>query len=236
MLALLLVACGNAAGCLIGGALERQHEFATRLASGPAVRESFDEVVAENCSSVLIASAAGSRSRRGPVTFSSAPPLQQACRGRPEIRIGAMTFGLGAIISLTCRRRALSSPVSRPPGPAPCRSCTPFAAQPRHAQARAILIGAEAALSVALLAGAALLGEGFYALQFADPGFDPRHVLTTRLRCRRYPAGPVLAGFYVSSNVERSPASRTPLWSTAACRRVWRERPVPQGRRGVEAG
>jgi hypothetical protein len=33
-LALLLVACGNAAGLLIGGALERQHEFATRLALG----------------------------------------------------------------------------------------------------------------------------------------------------------------------------------------------------------
>jgi putative ABC transport system permease protein len=61
-----------------------------------------------------------------------------------------------------------------------------------------VLIGAEAALSLALLAGAALLARSFYALQFTNPGFDASAVVTTRLSVpqTRYPAGPVLARFY----------------------------------------
>jgi putative ABC transport system permease protein len=53
-------------------------------------------------------------------------------------------------------------------------------------------------LSLALLAGAALLARSFYALQFTHPGFDAGAVVTTRLSVpqARYPAGPVLARFY----------------------------------------
>ena len=71
-------------------------------------------------------------------------------------------------------------------------------ATPRRGRARAVLIGIEAALSLALLAGAGLLIRSFYALQFTNAGFDPAHVITTRLSVpqARYPAGPVLAGFY----------------------------------------
>ena len=51
---------------------------------------------------------------------------------------------------------------------------------------------------MALLVGAALLIRSFYALQLTDPGFDASRVVTTRLSvpAARYPAGPVLAGFY----------------------------------------
>ena len=71
-------------------------------------------------------------------------------------------------------------------------------ADPRRGRGRAALIGLEAALSMALLVGAALLVRSFYALQLTDPGFDPTRVVTTRLSVpsARYPAGPVLAGFY----------------------------------------
>ena len=72
------------------------------------------------------------------------------------------------------------------------------ASTPRRSWGRAALIGLEAALSMALLVGAALLIRSFYALQLTDPGFDPARVVTTRLSppSARYPAGPVLAGFY----------------------------------------
>ena len=51
---------------------------------------------------------------------------------------------------------------------------------------------------MALLVGAVLLIRSFHALQLTDPGFDPAPVVTTRLSApaARYPAGPVLAGFY----------------------------------------
>jgi predicted permease len=59
-------------------------------------------------------------------------------------------------------------------------------------------VALEAALSLALLVGGALLMRSFYALQATDPGFDVARVLTTRISVpgARYPAGPVLAGVY----------------------------------------
>lgn len=119
-------------------------------------------------------------------------------RGSSFARMAAY-FGLGAIISLACtaacalvagfeatRARDLSVVHS-------VRGSTP-----RRGRARAVLIGVEAALSLALLAGAALLARSFYALQFTNPGFEASVVVTTRLSVpqARYPAGPVLARFY----------------------------------------
>ena len=81
---------------------------------------------------------------------------------------------------------------------ATCGSCAGLAldAAARPGPGRAHRL--EAALSMALLVGAALLVRSFYALQLTDPGFDPTRVVTTRLSVpsARYPAGPVLAGFY----------------------------------------
>jgi hypothetical protein len=65
--------------------------------------------------------------------------------------------------------------------PATCRSFTPPAARPRAAPAPGCPHRVEAALSLALLAGAGLLARSFYALQFTNPGFDARHVVTTRI-------------------------------------------------------
>lgn len=199
VLALLLVACGNAAGLLIGGALERQHEFATRLALGASRSRIIRQVVAENLLVGLIASAAGFALASWAGDFLVGAATAAGVPRASEIRIGAMTFGLGAIISLTCTAAcALVAGIeaTRPGALSVVHAVR--GATPRRTRARAILMGAEAALSVALLAGAALLGRSFYALQFTDPGFDPRQLLTTRLSVpqARYPAGPVLAGFY----------------------------------------
>ena len=198
-LALLLVACGNAAGLLVGGAFERRHEFATRLALGASRSRIIRQVVAENLVVGLIASTAGFAlaSWTGDLLIGAA-----TAAGVPrasEIRIDWMTFGVGAMISLTCTTACalIAGFEATRPGALSVVHAT-RGATPRRARARAVLIGVEAALSVALLAGAALLGRSFYALQFTDPGFDPSRVLTTRLSVpqARYPAGPVLAAFY----------------------------------------
>ena len=199
VLALLLVACGNAAGLLIGGALERQHEFATRLALGASRSRIIRQVVAENLIVGLIAAAAGFALASWAGDFLVGAATAAAVPRASEIRIGGMTFGLGAIISLTCTAACAlvaAFEATRPGALSVVHAVR--GSTPRRARARAILIGVEAALSVALLAGAALLGRSFYALQFTDPGFDPSHVLTTRISVpqTRYPAGPVLAGFY----------------------------------------
>jgi putative ABC transport system permease protein len=56
----------------------------------------------------------------------------------------------------------------------------------RHTRLRQVLIVAEVALSVVLLAGAGLLFRSFIRLQAVDAGFTPEQVLTARLS----PAGP----------------------------------------------
>lgn len=199
VVALLLVACGNAAGLLIGGALERRHEFATRLALGASRPRIIRQVVAENLIVGLIAASAGFAIASWAGDFLIGAATAAGLPRASEIRIGAMTFGLGAIVSLACtaacaliaafdatRARDLSVVHS-------VRGSTT-----RRSRARAVLIGVEAALSLALLAGAALLARSFYALQFTNPGFDASAVVTTRLSVpqARYPAGPVLARFY----------------------------------------
>ena len=199
VIALMLVACGNAAGLLIGGALARQHEFATRLALGASRARIVRQVVAENLVVGLLAAAAGfalawwaSDLLVGAATAAGVPRAS-------EISIGPRTFAVGVVLSLACTivcalvtaleaTRAGDLRVVRGAG----------ASTPRRGRGRAALIGLEAALSMALLVGAALLIRSFYALQLTDPGFDPARVVTTRLSApsARYPAGPVLAGFY----------------------------------------
>jgi putative ABC transport system permease protein len=199
VVALLLVACGNAAGLLIGGALERQHEFATRLALGASRSRIIRQIVAENLIVGLVAAAAGFAIASWAGDFLIGAAASAGVPRASEIRIGATTFLLGAMVSLACTTASALAAAFEATRPRDLslvhavRSSTP-----RRARARSVLIGVEAALSLALLAGAGLLARSFYALQFTNPGFDPTVVLTTRISVpqARYPAGPVLARFF----------------------------------------
>ena len=199
VLALLLVACGNAAGLLIGGALERQHEFATRLALGASRSRIVRQIVAENLIVGLTAAAAGFAIAAWAGDFLVGAATAAAVPRASEIRIGWATFGLGAIISLACTAAcALAAGFEATRVRDLSVVHTVRGSTPRRARARAVLIAVEAALSLALLASAGLLARSFFALQFTNPGFDARHLVTTRLSVpqARYPAGPVLARFY----------------------------------------
>ena len=199
VIALLLVACGNAAGLLIGGALARQHEFATRLALGASRARIIRQVVAENLVVGLLAAAAGFAlawwARDLLVGAATAAGVPRAS----EIGIGPRTFAAGVMLSLVCTTAcALVTAFEATRGGDLRVVRGAGASTPRRGRGRAALIGLEAALSMALLVGAALLIRSFHALQLTDPGFDPARVVTTRLSppSARYPAGPVLAGFY----------------------------------------
>jgi putative ABC transport system permease protein len=199
VIALLLVACGNAAGLLVGHAFERQHEFAIRLAIGASRTRLIRQIVAESVPVGLLAAGAGFALALyakdvliGAATAAGVPRAS-------EIHIGWPTFFIGVALSLACtiacalfaaftltRMRDLR--VVRGAG----------AATPQRSRARAIVIAVEAAFSLALLAGAGLLVRSFYELQVTQPGFDSEHVFTARLSPpqARYPAGPVLSAFY----------------------------------------
>ena len=198
--ALLLVACGNAAGLLIGRTLERRHEFATRLALGAGRFRLVRQILAENLVIGLLAALGGF----GLASLVSGVLVATAeAAGVPrasEITIDGRLLVAGVVLSLACTTLCAlvaafetTRPRSNAQGAFAARTVTPG----RH-RSRALLIPAEVAFSFALLTGAALLGRSFYALQSTDPGFDVNDVLTTRLSppAARYPAGPVLAGFY----------------------------------------
>ena len=199
VVALLFVACGNAAGLLIGGALERQHEFATRLALGASRARIVRQVIAENVIVGLIAAGAGFAIAAWAGDFLVGAASTAGVPRASEIRIGWPAFVAGAILSLACTTvcalaAALAVTRARDLRVGPGARST----APRRGLARASFIGIEAALSLALLVGAALLIRSFYALQLTNPGFEAARVLTTRLSVpqARYPAGPTLAALY----------------------------------------
>ena len=199
VVALLFVACGNAAGLLIGGALERQHEFATRLALGASRSRIVRQIVAENLVLGLIAAGAGFALALWAGDFLVGAAAAAGVPRASDIRIGFPAFVAGVVLSLACTTVcALTAGVAVTRardlrvGPG-ARSTTP-----RRGLGRASFIGIEAALSLALLVAAALLIRSFYALQLTNPGFEAAHLLTTRLSVpqARYPAGPTLADLY----------------------------------------
>jgi putative ABC transport system permease protein len=199
VVALLLVACANASGLLIGQSLERRHEFATRLALGASRSRIVRQIVSENALVGLLAAAGGFALATWAGDLLVAAAAASGIPRASDIRVGWTAFAVGAVLSLICTTACAlfaAYETTRSRDLDIVRSTR--GATPRRTRARAILIGVEAALSLALLAGGALLIRSFYALQATNPGFDVAHVITTRVSVpgARYPAGPVLANVY----------------------------------------
>ena len=197
--ALLLVACGNAAGLLVGNTLERRREFATRLAIGASRSRIVRQMIAESLLIGLLAGGAGFLLAALATDFLIGVATAAGVPRAAETQVGWQIFAAGIVLSLTCTigcALVAAFEVSRLRDLRLGRSAG--AATPRRNRARAVLVGLEAALSLPLLVGAGLLVRSFYELQFTTPGFDSARVFTARVSppSARYPAGPALAGFY----------------------------------------
>ena len=199
VIALLLVACGNAAGLLVGGALERQHEFATRLAIGASRGRLVRQMIAESLLVGVLAAGAGFMLALYAADFLVGAAAAAGVPRASEIRVGGAAFVTGVLLSLACTTACALVAALQATRARDLRIVRgAVAVTPGRARARAVLIGVEAAFSLALLVGATLLVRSFYGLQFTDPGFDAQQVFTARMSVpqARYPAGPILAGFY----------------------------------------
>jgi putative ABC transport system permease protein len=199
VIALLLVACGNAAGLLVGSALERKAEFATRLAIGASRSRIVRQMIAEGLLTGVLAAAAGFALAQYASDFLVGAAAAAGVPRASEIGVGWPAFLVGVLLSVACTTTCgLVAAIESTRGRDLRLVRAPASSTPARNRVRAFLIGLEAAFSLALLVGAALLARSFYELQFTRPGFDPAHVLTARLSApqARYPAGPILAGFY----------------------------------------
>ncbi len=198
VVALLLVACGNAAGLLLGSALERRHEFATRLAIGASRGRIIRQIVAESLLVGLLAAGLGFVLALSAADFLVGAATAAGVPRAAGIRVAWPALLAGILLSVACTTAcalvaALPSTRARD-----LRVTRGTAVTPRRQAARATLIGVQAALSLALLVGAALLARSFHELRTTEPGFDAANLFTARLSApqARYPAGPVLAAFY----------------------------------------
>ena len=203
----LLIACVNLVNLILVRASARRKEMAVRAALGAARRQIIRQAITEGLVLALaggvLACAVGWGIVRGVVAWRvlTFPRLDEA-----EFNLASLSFNfilailigllLGAIPLLRIPRANLAS-VLREEG----RGSSLGAGA---SVSRSVLVVAEVALSVVLLAGAGLLFRTFVELSRVDPGFRTESVLTfrTTLPEARYPT-PEARAAYVRDAIER---------------------------------
>jgi putative ABC transport system permease protein len=212
----LLIACANVANLLLARGTTRARELAIRAALGAGRGRLFRQLLTES----MVLSFAGSIAGLG-VAFgllrvlrvispSNVPRLDQAGM---DWRVLGVTLMLGAMSTLLFGL-APALRAARPQVDQALREGGRTSGLARD-RLRPILVGAQVALTLALLVGAGLLIRSAWRIQQVDPGFDPRGVLAARLVLPqvRYPTGDAVVRLY---NSVRAEAERLPGTKSAA--------------------
>lgn len=181
---LLLIACANVANLLLARSAERRAEIAMRAVLGATrwriVRQLLVESVALGAAGAaagVILAPAALRLARNVMPASLAGVTAPALDFRVLVFAVAMAFvtgiGFGLWPALDVSRADLGEAVKGAGG----RGATADAA----GRARRVLLGAEIALTVALVVGAGLLLRSFAQLTGVDTGLEPSHAVTAQL-------------------------------------------------------
>ncbi|HXO19395.1 MAG TPA: ABC transporter permease [Thermoanaerobaculia bacterium] len=196
---LLLIACANVAGLERVRAVSREREIVVRAALGAGWRRLLRLLLVE---SLLLSALGGAL---GLALAALALRLLPDARGvyLPRdlaLGIDAGACGFALVLTLLTGLAAGLAPAllaSRVDLAASLRSRSGAARAGRRG-APDLLVIPQVALAFVLLVGAALLGRGFLRLATADPGFEPRRLLTLEvaLPAARYPAAGSAAAFY----------------------------------------
>ena len=206
----LLIACVNLANLLVARALSRKREIAVRLALGAGRGRLVRLMVTESLVLALLGGAASLA-----VAFAGTRVLS-AINPQDTLRVQGLTGGIGAVGFDAIRLDAsallftflVAVSVGLLFGLAPALGATrqslvtdlkdgSSGSGRRTGAGRRVLVVAEVALALVLLAGSGLMIRSLGKLLAVDPGFDGRNVLTLRLSM---PAGTVssdsMPGFY----------------------------------------
>ncbi len=219
----LLIACANVANLLLARAAGRQREIAIRTAIGASRGDLIRQLLTE---SVLLSAIGGIL---GLLIGTWSVPLLLAVSPGDLPRINAedhaasvismldwhvlaFTFGIalltGVLFGLLPALRISKLDVNSVLKEASGRSGTGL----RHNRVRSVLVAAEMALAVILVAGAALMIRTFVGLRSVHPGFDPHNVITlqTSLSGGRYDSTEKVANMIrqVTDHIEALPGVR----------------------------
>ena len=176
----LLIACANVTNLLLARATARQREIAIRTALGASRGRLVRQLLAEGLLLALLGAAGGLLLAWWSVdllrTFGPAnlPRLSELQINAP---VGFFTL-IVAVVSTLLFALMPALQVTRPNVNAALQEGNRGGAGPESHRLRGLLVIAQVALSLLLLAGAGLLIKSFANLNGTDPGLDPARVLT----------------------------------------------------------
>jgi predicted permease len=195
----LLIACANVANLLLARAAGRQREIAIRTAVGASRSDLIRQLLTE---SILLSTIGGILGLvigtwSVPVLLAVSPGNLPRVNAEDHVvsaisaldwHVLVFTFGIalltGILFGLLPALRISKLDVNSVLKEAGGRSGSGL----RHNRVRSVLVAAEMALAVILVAGAALMIRTFVGLRSVQPGFDPHNVITmqTALTGGRY--------------------------------------------------
>jgi putative ABC transport system permease protein len=178
----LLVACANVANLLLARGTARARELAVRAALGAGAGRLARQMLTESAAMGLIGGALGVFIAWA---LTKAVPAW-APEGFPrldDIHLDARVLGFALSLSLVAGAAAGLLPAWRASSAelSPTLRTGDSRSVGSGERVRGLLLAFEAALSVVLLIGAALLVRSFVTLAHVDPGYDARNVLTARI-------------------------------------------------------
>ena len=193
----LLIACANVAGLLIGRSDARQREIAVRTALGAGPGRLLRQLVTESCVLAMLGALAGiAIAQISLPSLVAASPVAFPTFVRPQLSLSVLAFGIaiallsGVMLGIAPMMHARLPRLSE----ALNTSARGGSSGRRSQRLRSALVIVEVALAVVLLAGAGLMIRSIQKLAAIDPGFDAANVLMVNVTIPRQTAPPAAPG------------------------------------------
>ena len=173
------IACGNVAGLLLARGLQRHQEYAMRSVLGASRRRLFRQVLTESLTLAFLGAVAGSVLAAGLVRVLTAIGGSAIPRA-DAVSVGWPVFVAGAAAALVAAALAALLPAMRASAPERSQALEGTRTSTGRAERRLLAAVAtfQIVLTVALLAGAALLVRTAQNLARVRPGYDTENILT----------------------------------------------------------